>query len=62
MAESAHSIGVKFKATVRPGQPVALRFEFVEPHTNRFELSSAAQTVASGTLLISIAGERAHVR
>jgi hypothetical protein len=63
MAENAHAIGgVKLKATVRPDAPVTLRVAFAEPHAKRFELRSAALTVASGTQLVAIASERVHVR
>jgi len=41
---------VKFKSVVRPGERVTLRFEVSAPGTVRFELESASQPVASGTL------------
>ena len=53
---------VKFRSIVRPGEPVRLSFGFVGPNSVRFELSSAARTVASGALSIAGAREAVHVR
>jgi 3-hydroxyacyl-[acyl-carrier-protein] dehydratase len=67
-AESGVDLGrctlgsVKFKSVVRPGQAVALRFEFVGPNSVRFELSSGSQTVVTGTLAVAIAREPPHAR
>lgn len=45
---------VKFKAVVRPGQALTLRFEFSGPDSVRFELDSADQPVATGTIVITV--------
>lgn len=55
-------VSVKFKSVVRPGQPLKLSFVFVGPNSVRFELSSAAQAVASGAVSITIAREVARAR
>jgi 3-hydroxymyristoyl/3-hydroxydecanoyl-(acyl carrier protein) dehydratase len=53
---------VKFRSVVRPGQPVTLSFAFAAPGNVRFELESAGQPVASGTLSVAVPDEGAHGR
>ena len=47
---------VKFKAVVRPGQTVTLRFEFSGPGSVRFELDTAERPVAIGTIVLTVPG------
>ncbi len=49
-------LSVKFKAVVRPGQPVTLRYEFSGPGRVRFELATAGQPIAVGTISVAVPG------
>jgi 3-hydroxymyristoyl/3-hydroxydecanoyl-(acyl carrier protein) dehydratase len=51
---------VKFRHVVRPGEPLTLRFDAAGSHGLRFELSSAGQPVASGSIAFAPLAEVAH--
>ena len=53
---------VKFTSIVRPGQPLALRFETLPSGRVHFELESASQIVATGSLSLAATGEISHER
>jgi len=51
---------VKFMNIVRPGQQLILRFESLPSGRVQFELESAGQVAATGTLLLAATGEMSH--
>jgi 3-hydroxymyristoyl/3-hydroxydecanoyl-(acyl carrier protein) dehydratase len=53
---------VKFTSIVRPGQPLALRFESLPSGRVHFELESAGQVAATGSLSLAAASEKSHER